>query len=35
MAERYLALIPLKLFAGLGFVGIGLWTIADHFRGGA
>ena len=31
-AERYLAMIPLKLVAGLGFLAIGAWTIADHFR---
>jgi len=32
-AERWLALVPLKLIAGLGFVAIGLWTVAEHFRG--
>jgi putative Ca2+/H+ antiporter (TMEM165/GDT1 family) len=32
MAERYLAMIPLKLIAGVGFVAIGLWTLADYFR---
>lgn len=32
MAERYLAMIPLKLIAGIGFVAIGLWTLADYFR---
>jgi putative Ca2+/H+ antiporter (TMEM165/GDT1 family) len=32
MAERYLAMIPLKLIAGLGFVIIGVWTLADYFR---
>lgn len=32
MAERYLAMIPLKLIAGSGFVAIGLWTLADYFR---
>ncbi len=31
-AERYLAMIPLKLVAGLGFIAIGAWSIADHFR---
>ncbi len=31
-AERYLALVPLKLIAGVGFVAIGAWTIADYFR---
>ena len=33
MAERYLAFIPLKLIAGLGFIAIGVWTVAAHFRG--
>ena len=33
-AEKYLAVVvPLKLIAGIGFVAIGLWTIAEHFRG--
>ena len=32
MAERYLAMIPLKLIAGIGFIAIGLWTVADYFR---
>jgi putative Ca2+/H+ antiporter (TMEM165/GDT1 family) len=32
MAERYLAMIPLKLIAGIGLVAIGLWTIADYYR---
>ena len=31
-AERYMALFPLKLIAGIGFVAIGIWTIADHFK---
>jgi len=31
-AERYLAVVPLKLIAGIGFVGLGLWTIWDHTR---
>ncbi len=30
---RFLDLLPIKLIAGLGFVGIGIWSIADHFRG--
>src|SRR3546814_11034393 len=29
-AERYLAMVPLKLIAGIGFVALGLWTIRDH-----
>lgn len=32
MAERYLAMVPLKLFAGLGFLAIGAWTIWGHFQ---
>lgn len=32
VAERYLTLIPLKLIAGVGFIIIGVWTVADHFR---
>jgi putative Ca2+/H+ antiporter (TMEM165/GDT1 family) len=32
MAERYLTLIPLKLIAGIGFIAIGIWTVAAHFR---
>lgn len=31
-AERYLAMVPLKLIAGVGFVLIGLWTVADYFK---
>ena len=31
-AEQWLSAVPLKLFAGIGFVAIGVWTIADHFR---
>jgi putative Ca2+/H+ antiporter (TMEM165/GDT1 family) len=34
MAERYLAFVPLKLLAGIGFVVIGAWTIVEHFRAG-
>lgn len=30
---KYLAMIPLKLIAGLGFVAIGAWTLVDHFKG--
>jgi len=30
-AERYLTAIPLNLFAGVGFVAIGAWTIWGHF----
>jgi putative Ca2+/H+ antiporter (TMEM165/GDT1 family) len=31
-AERHLAVVPLKLIAGIGFVALGLWTIWDHLR---
>jgi putative Ca2+/H+ antiporter (TMEM165/GDT1 family) len=33
-AERYLATVPLKLIAGVGFIAVGLWTLADYFRAG-
>lgn len=29
-AGRYLSIIPLKLFAGLGFVMIGAWILYDY-----
>lgn len=32
-AERYLSVLPLKLIAGAGFVIIGVFMIAEHFRG--
>ncbi len=32
-AAKYLAGMPLKLVAGIGFVIIGGWTISEHFRG--
>ena len=32
LAERYLAMLPLKLIAGLGFIAIGAWTVFDHFN---
>ena len=31
-AERYLAMLPLKLLAGLGFIAIGVLTLAEHFK---
>ena len=31
-AERWLSALPLKLIAGLGFVGIGLFLVLGHFR---
>jgi putative Ca2+/H+ antiporter (TMEM165/GDT1 family) len=33
VAERALASVPIKLIAGLGFIAIGIWTVAEHFRG--
>jgi len=32
-AQKYLAGLPLKLFAGIGFLVIGAWTLWDHFQG--
>lgn len=32
-AARYLDVVPLKLIAGVGFIAIGCWAIAEHFRG--
>ena len=32
-AARYLEIVPLKLIAGVGFIAIGCWAIAEHFRG--
>ena len=29
-AERWLGAMPLKLFAGIGFLAIGVWMIVDH-----
>jgi putative Ca2+/H+ antiporter (TMEM165/GDT1 family) len=31
--SRFLAGVPLKLIAGLGFVAIGGWTLTEYFRG--
>ena len=31
-AERYLAALPLKLIAGIGFIAIGFWTVGEHFK---
>ena len=31
-AERYLAMLPLKLLAGLGFLAIGCWTLWDYWQ---
>jgi len=35
LAQRYVAVLPLKLFAGIGFLAIGAWTLWDHFHAGA
>ncbi len=31
-AKEYLANLPLKLIAGIGFIVIGGWTLFDYFR---
>lgn len=31
-AEKWLAFVPLKLIAGIAFIAIGVWTVAEHFR---
>ena len=33
MAAQHLAILPLKLIAGGGFVVLGMWTIYGHFWG--
>lgn len=33
VASRYLATVPFKLFAGIGFLLIGAWTLLQYFRG--
>ena len=33
LGGQYLARLPLKLIAGLGFIALGAWTLVDHFRG--
>jgi putative Ca2+/H+ antiporter (TMEM165/GDT1 family) len=35
LGSRYLEMLPLKLIAGSGFIAIGIWTLAEHFRAGA
>ena len=32
VAERYLAMLPLKLIAGCGFIVLGLWSIWSYLR---
>jgi putative Ca2+/H+ antiporter (TMEM165/GDT1 family) len=31
-AGRYLSAVPFKLIAGLGFIAIGAWTVAQYYR---
>lgn len=35
VASKYLAVLPLKLIAGIGFMIIGGMAVADYFRSGA
>lgn len=35
LAARYIEGVPLKLFAGIGFVAIGGWMVFEHFRAAA
>ncbi|MEE8500993.1 MAG: hypothetical protein V3S27_10510 [Kiloniellales bacterium] len=30
---RYLEMVPRKPIAGLAFIGIGAWSLLEHFRG--
>jgi putative Ca2+/H+ antiporter (TMEM165/GDT1 family) len=32
MASKYLAVVPLKLLAGIGFIVIGIISVAQHYR---
>jgi putative Ca2+/H+ antiporter (TMEM165/GDT1 family) len=32
--SRWLQNVPLKLIAGIGFIGIGAWSIFQYYRGG-
>ena len=31
-ASHYLAALPIRLVAGLGFIAIGVWSILEHFE---
>lgn len=33
IASRYLAGVPFKLIAGIGFILIGVWTVAQYYKG--
>lgn len=35
VGQAWLAKVPLKLIAGLGFVAIGLWTLYSHYTASA
>ncbi len=35
LGARYLDMLPLKLFAGLGFIAIGIWSLFEHFNDAA
>ena len=35
VASKYLAALPLKLIAGVGFIAIGFLTVIEHFRAGS
>ena len=32
LARDWLQTVPLRLIAGIAFIGIGLWSLADYFR---
>lgn len=32
MGAKWLDMVPLKLISGIGFIVIGLWTVAEHYR---
>ena len=33
IASRYLADVPFKLIAGIGFILIGTWTVVQYYKG--
>ena len=33
IASRYLAGVPFKLIAGIGFILIGVWTVVQYYKG--
>ena len=32
IGAKWLDMVPLKLISGLGFIAIGIWTVAEHYR---